>query len=41
MMDAGAFHLNDFVSHRCKLEDVNQAIARMRSGESIHTLIIF
>jgi S-(hydroxymethyl)glutathione dehydrogenase/alcohol dehydrogenase len=41
MMDAGAFHLDDFVSHRCKLEDVNSAISRMRSGESIHTLITF
>jgi len=41
MMDAGAFHLDDFVSHRCKLEDINSAISRMRSGESIHTLITF
>ena len=41
MMDAGVFHLDDFVSHRCKLEDVNSAISRMRSGESIHTLITF
>lgn len=41
MMDDGVFDLNDFVSHRCKLEDVNSAISRMRSGESIHTLITF
>ena len=41
MMDAGVFHLDDFVSHRCKLEEVNLAISRMRSGESIHTLITF
>ena len=41
MMDEGIFDLDDFVSHRCKLEDVNSAISRMRSGESIHTLITF
>jgi len=41
MMDAGAFNLDDFVSHRCKLEDVNLAISRMRSGQSIHTMITF
>ena len=41
MMDAGSFNLDDFVSHRCKLEDVNDAISRMRSGESIHTMITF
>ena len=39
MMDDGAFDLDDFVSHRCKLEDINSAISRMRSGESIHSLI--
>lgn len=41
MMDEGIFDLDGFVSHRCKLEDVNSAISRMRSGESIHTLITF
>ena len=41
MMDAGSFNLDDFVSHRCKLEDVNDAISRMRSGESIHSMITF
>ena len=41
MMDNGVFDLDDFVSHRFKLEDVNSAISRMRSGESIHTLINF
>ena len=41
IMDDGLFDLDDFVSHRCKLEEVNQAIARMRSGESIHSLITF
>ena len=39
MMDNGVFDLDDFVSHRFKLEDVNSAISRMRSGESIHSLI--
>jgi len=41
MMDNGVFDLDDFVSHRCRLEDINSAISRMRSGESIHTLINF
>jgi Zn-dependent alcohol dehydrogenase len=41
MMDAGAFHLDNFVSHRYNIEDINQAIRRMRSGESIHSLITF
>ena len=41
MMDDGLFDLDGFVSHRCKLEEINQAIARMRSGESIHSLITF
>lgn len=41
MMDDGTFNLDDFVSHRCQLEDVNSAISRMRSGESIHSLITF
>jgi S-(hydroxymethyl)glutathione dehydrogenase / alcohol dehydrogenase len=41
MMDSGSFKLDDFVSHRCKLEDVNQAIEEMRSGSSIHSLVTF
>ena len=41
MMDSGSFKLDDFVSHRCKLEDVNQAIEEMRSGASIHSLVTF
>ena len=41
MMDEGMFDLDNFVSHRCKLEDINSAISCMRSGESIHTLITF
>lgn len=41
MMDDELFNLNGFVSHRYKLEEINQAIARMRSGESIHSLIEF
>ena len=41
MMDEGLFNLDDFVSHRCNLEEVNSAISLMRSGDSIHTLITF
>jgi len=41
MIQAGRFDPTGMVSHRCKLEDINAAIATMRSGESIHTLIRF
>lgn len=41
MIRGGAFDPTGMISHRCKLEDVNAAIAKMRSGESIHTLIDF
>ncbi len=41
MMDAGAFNLEDFVSHRFCLDEINFGINRMRSGESIHTMINF
>jgi Zn-dependent alcohol dehydrogenase len=41
MMDAGGFSLDGFISHRCNLEEINPAIARMRAGESIHTMIHF
>jgi Zn-dependent alcohol dehydrogenase len=29
------------VTHRCKLADVKAAIAAMRAGEAVHTLIHF
>ncbi len=41
MMEAGFFNLDGFISHRCKLEEINPAIDRMRSGESIHSIIYF
>jgi S-(hydroxymethyl)glutathione dehydrogenase/alcohol dehydrogenase len=41
MVSDGRFHVNDFVTHRCSLENVNEAIAVMRSGESLHTMIQF
>lgn len=41
LLDAGRFNLDDFISHRVKLDDINDAIKRMRSGKSIHTLITF
>jgi S-(hydroxymethyl)glutathione dehydrogenase/alcohol dehydrogenase len=34
-------HFDGFVSHRCKLEDINPAIATMRAGDSLHTMIHF
>lgn len=37
----GRLETTHFVSHRCSLDKVNEAIATMRSGESIHTMIQF
>ena len=39
MIRAGRFDPRGMVSHRCGLADVNTAIAAMRAGESIHTMI--
>lgn len=41
MMQAGCFDPKAMVSHRIRLEDVNDGIARMRSGEVIHCMIHF
>jgi S-(hydroxymethyl)glutathione dehydrogenase/alcohol dehydrogenase len=41
MFQDGRFHVDGFVTHRCTLDQVNEAIATMRSGESLHTLIRF
>jgi Zn-dependent alcohol dehydrogenase len=41
MIKAGRFETNGFVSHRTRLPDINSAIEKMRSGESIHTIIQF
>ncbi|MFQ3671449.1 MAG: zinc-binding dehydrogenase [Verrucomicrobiia bacterium] len=35
----GRFETDGFVTHRCSLPQVNDAIAAMRAGHSIHTLI--
>ncbi|MEW6303824.1 MAG: zinc-binding dehydrogenase [Verrucomicrobiota bacterium] len=41
MMQDGVFDARDFVSHRIALAEVNDGIAKMRSGEVIHCLIHF
>jgi S-(hydroxymethyl)glutathione dehydrogenase/alcohol dehydrogenase len=41
MMQAGRFDPKGFVSHRLALADVNDGIARMRSGEVVHAMIHF
>lgn len=41
MIKDGRFDPRSFVTHRCDLNQVNEAIATMRSGESIHTMIHF
>jgi len=41
MIQDGRFDPRSFVSHRCKLQEINEAISVMRAGESIHTMIHF
>jgi len=41
MIQAGRFDPRGMVSHRGSLADVNSLIATMRSGESIHSMILF
>jgi S-(hydroxymethyl)glutathione dehydrogenase/alcohol dehydrogenase len=41
MIQAGRFDPIGFISHRTKLEEINETIAKMRSGEVIHALIHF
>ena len=41
MIQANRFDPRGFVSHRLSLSDVNDGIARMRSGEVIHAMIHF
>ncbi|PTY02882.1 dehydrogenase [Opitutaceae bacterium EW11] len=41
LIRAGRFNPQAMISHRCSLAQVNEAIATMRSGESIHTMIQF
>jgi S-(hydroxymethyl)glutathione dehydrogenase / alcohol dehydrogenase len=41
MIAGGCFNLGGFVSHRCRLDEINEAIAAMRAGKSIHTMIHF
>jgi S-(hydroxymethyl)glutathione dehydrogenase/alcohol dehydrogenase len=40
-MQANRFDPRGFVSHRLSLSDVNDGIARMRSGEVVHAMIHF
>ena len=39
MMDAGLFKLDNFISHRYQLEDINEGILAMRQGKSTHAII--
>ena len=41
MIRDGRLPVAGMISHRCELPQINEAIARMRSGESIHTIIHF
>jgi S-(hydroxymethyl)glutathione dehydrogenase/alcohol dehydrogenase len=41
MMQDGIFNPKGFISHRVALQEVNETIEKMRSGEVIHALIHF
>lgn len=41
MMRAGRFDPRGMISHRLPLQDINDGIARMRSGEVVHALVDF
>jgi S-(hydroxymethyl)glutathione dehydrogenase / alcohol dehydrogenase len=41
MIRDGRFDPRSMVSHRCTLANINEAIATMRAGESLHTMIHF
>ena len=41
MMDAGRFETERFVTHRIRLPEINDGIARMRAGEVIHCIVHF
>ena len=41
MMKHDLFNVKKFVSHRLPLEDVNDAVEKMRSGEVVHAMIHF
>jgi len=41
LIRAGRFDPRAMITHRCRLADVNSAIAAMRAGESVHTVIHF
>jgi S-(hydroxymethyl)glutathione dehydrogenase/alcohol dehydrogenase len=41
MFRSGMFETGRFVTHRTKLEDINEAIATMRAGQAIHTILHF
>jgi Zn-dependent alcohol dehydrogenase len=41
MWQAGRFDVAGFVSHRCGIADINDAISTMRSGASVHTMVHF
>jgi S-(hydroxymethyl)glutathione dehydrogenase/alcohol dehydrogenase len=41
MIEDGRFDPLGFISHRTKLDEINETIGKMRSGEVIHALIHF
>ena len=41
MMRGGRFDPRAMISHRLALQDINDGIARMRSGEVVHALVDF
>jgi len=41
MVRHGRFNPAGMISHRLKLDDINDGIARMRCGETVHSIIHF
>ncbi|MCS6986814.1 MAG: alcohol dehydrogenase catalytic domain-containing protein [Sphingomonadaceae bacterium] len=41
MFVAGEFHLDDLVTHRLSLDEINRGFAMMRSGEAVRSVILF
>ena len=41
MMQKGLFNPKGFISHKVKLEAVNETMQRMKSGEVLHAIIEF
>ena len=37
----GKLNIDDLITHRLKLEDINQGFALMKAGESIRSVVVY